>query len=416
MKQVSVVIVILIVFSCSTKSKKGDIVQIENLKKEISKQKEQILKQQHTIENIEKAHDNSLHKIKTNTQKLEREKDSLKKLYEISTAINGMSSNVTTTNYRKTLDYKVVTNDKYWKRGVYYTSEKRDEYFFNVRTSIINNQMRFYFMGVEYPLKKDNLIINVYELNDSKELYEIDTVNLSSVASNLVSDYDAETFFHELTSLQLDNLILKNGRLYYYKIKEIKTDYRPKVVKKEYYEYVLGSKNKTQKIETTVLSNVIVDTPDDIKIISPDKTKVVINYGEVMSFHKIPNWKSQYKQIVSNEYMVDKLPKLKFNLDKHIKFQTEGQMFIDEDTGREDNSLLFGGICWHSRKNILYFDNSGMTFRCIWEIDFDKNKVTKIVPEHEAIHPYFFETLDKEYIAYVEKNKIMLCEPESNFN
>ncbi|WP_075343593.1 hypothetical protein [Tenacibaculum agarivorans] len=412
MRQVSVVIVMLIVLSCSNKSKKEDIVQIENFKKEISKQKEQILKQQKTIESIEKAHDNSLGKIKTDTQKLEREKDSIKRLYEISIAINGMSDNVTK-NYTKTLDYKIVTNDKYWNRGVYYTSEKKNEYFFNVKTSIINNQMRFYFMGVEYPLKKDNLIINVYELNDNKELYEIDTVNLSSVASNLVSDYDAETFFHELTSLQLDNLILKNGRLYYYKIKEIKTDYRPKVVKKEYYEYVLGSKNKTQKIETTVLSNVIVETPDDIKIISPDKTKVVINYGEVMSFHEITNWNKQCKLILSNEYIVDKLPELKFKLSDHIKESKEFGLAVDEDTGE---ALLFGGICWHSRKNILYFDNSGMTFRCIWEIDFDKNKVTKIVPEHEAIHPYFFETLDKEYITYVEKNKIMLCEPESNFN
>ena len=52
-----------------------------------------------------------------------------------------------------------------------------------------------------------------------------------------------------------------------------------------------------------------------------------------------------------------------------------------------------------------------MCYACIWMVNLSNRKVKKIVPEHEAIHPYFFIYKNQEYIAYLEENKIMLAEP-----
>jgi len=185
--------------------------------------------------------------------------------------------------------------------------------------------------------------------------------------------------------------------LYYYKYSRANSE-------KEYYEYLIGSEVKPQKVGNTILSNIIVESADKINYINPDKSMMVVNYSEEMYFYKIPNWRKEYNSIYSYDF---KLPKIEFDLKKHMVYDNGDQFYLDSDTKK---TILFGGISWHNRKNILYFDNSGITFRCIWKIDFDKDTVSKIVPEHEAIHPYFFEVKNKEYIAYVERNKIMICE------
>ncbi len=410
MRQILTLIILLIFIGCSNKSKKEDIEQIKSLKS-------QILKQENIIKNIEKSHDNSLESIQSKTKKLEKEKDSLKRLHEISMAIDATINTNQNISHVQTIAYEALPNDKYWKRGVYYTSEKEDEYFYNVRTSIINNQLRFYFMGLKQPFDIENPIGTIYELDENKDLYVVDTINLlpkiKAVDSWQVT-LDKETHLQEFMLFQLDNLIVKDGRLYYYKIKEVEKNYLFGNPTKEYYEYIIGTKEKSKKINNTVLSNVIVDTTVDSKILNPAKTKLAVNSGELLDFYEIPNVNKLHDSLYLNHSytFVSSLPKLDFKLSDFIKLESD-DLYTDTDT---DKTLLFGGVCWHSRKNILYFDNSGMTFRCIWKIDFDKNKVTKIVPEHEAIHPFFFETSKREYIAYVEKNKIMICEPESNFN
>ncbi|SNR16865.1 hypothetical protein [Tenacibaculum jejuense] len=414
MKQISTVIVImLIIFSCSTKSKKEDLEKIERLEKEITNQKYQIQDRKVIIEKLKKANNESLEQVKESVTKLKRERDSISKLYKIARGIDATVSNMNS-EYAKVLNYKITSDDKYWKRGAYYTSEKKGEYLYNVRTSIINNHLRFYFMGVQQPFDIKNPVGTIYELDENKKLHVIDTINLLPKI-NSDSEYqlslDKETHLQEFMLLQMDNLIVKDGRLYYYKINELDKTYFYQKPEKEFYEYLIGTKTAPRKINTTVFSNTIVESSLSIYAISPDKTKVVDYWGEELNFFNISDWKNDSQIIFSGGNLSNNLSKIDFDLKQFFKYYDD-DLYGDPD--HDKDVLLFGGVCWHTRKNILYFDNSGMMFRCIWQIDFDKNKVTKIVPEHEAIHPYFFEIKTNEYVAYVEKNKIMICESPDN--
>lgn len=414
MKSLSIIIsLLLFVFGCN-KSKKEDLEKIEKLEKEILRQQNVIAEQQETIQKTQKLFEDSQSKIETNSRKRLYEKDSILKHYQISTALDAMQSNEVS-NYSGMIDYQSTSNDSYWKRGIYYASEDTQEYFFNVRVSTFNNNFRVYFMGVKYPLKKGELLVSIYELDENKNISLIDTVNLSIIEGLILNyeDKEADYAFFQFALMQSDNLILRDNELFYYKARTIKKqNYHTVFSDKEFYKYSLGSKEKSTKINRYVISNIIANSADDIINISPDKSRFVSNRGEVMGFYKISDWNKQ-KQLILTSNIYKNIKEINFNLGDYIKSNEEEAMYIDEDT---NEGLLFGGTSWHSTKNILYFDNSGVTYRCIWEIDFNNKKVTKIVPEHEAIHPYFFTTIDKEYIIYTEKNKIMICEPPTNFN
>ncbi len=396
--------------SCKQKSLQEDIEQIKKLEKEISSKEA-------AIKDLQSNKDESVKSLEVKLKNLKKSKDSIHRLHKVYTGIDVMANSNVNTNYSKKLAYETLPPDKYWTRGTYYVSENKNEYFYNVRTSIINDQARFYFIGVKQPFDEKNPVGTIYELDEDKSLHVIDTINLLPKIKGEKGwelHSNKETHLQEFMLFQLDNLIVKDGRLYYYKIKEVERSYLFSNATKEYYEYIIGTKASSKKIDNIVLSNVIVNTTTDSKILNPTKTKLAVNSGELLDFYEIPNVNTLYDSLYLNDKYytyIESLPKIDFKLSDFIKLESD-QLYTDTDS---NETLLFGGVCWHSRKNILYFDNSGMLFRCIWEIDFDKNKVTKIVPEHEAIHPYFFEVRAKAYIAYVEKNKIMLCEPKSNF-
>lgn len=87
----------------------------------------------------------------------------------------------------------------------------------------------------------------------------------------------------------------------------------------------------------------------------------------------------------------------------------------------DTDDLLIGKFVWNSiigvRVPILFFDNSGIDYRCIWTIDPYSGEVKKIIPEHEAIHPFYFvETIvDSEYLLYVEGNSIKKAVPPEDW-
>lgn len=400
--------IVIFFFGCKISSKDEDLKEIEDLSHKIYKNNKALHEQKETIKKLEDNINLEISKVRATFH----QKDSIIKLNKIINAIDASTINNVFTDFYNAIDYEVTSNDSYWERGPYYTSENKNENFYNVKTTVVNGQLFFYFIGVKYPLEGDKVFANVYELNENKELYIIDTIDISpGIKIDREDDPRGEWHLREFILLQLDNLIVKNDKLFYFKIKDFdNSTHHIKNSKKEFYEYTIGSKIKSKKTFKTILSNVIVEYADDIKLISPDKTKLVRNYGEVMMFYKILNWNKDYKSIYLDNATGEQLNVIDFDLSKHFK-ETEDGLYGDTDTGKD---LLFGGASWHSKKSILYFDNSGMTFRCIWKIDFDNNEVTKIVPEHEAIHPYFFQTYDKTFIAYVENNKIMLCEAPNN--
>jgi hypothetical protein len=59
-----------------------------------------------------------------------------------------------------------------------------------------------------------------------------------------------------------------------------------------------------------------------------------------------------------------------------------------------------GEIVWSDDSTRIYFDNSGPQ-ACIWEYLLAERKLRKIVPEHDALWPFFFRYQNQEYILYV---------------
>ena len=88
---------------------------------------------------------------------------------------------------------------------------------------------------------------------------------------------------------------------------------------------------------------------------------------------------------------------------------------IDNTAG--DRTVLFeqpytggwsiGQMSW-ANDDLFYFDNSGPV-ACIWEVDLEEMTLTKVVPEHVARHPFFFEREGKTCVAYVEGSSIKVA-------
>jgi len=401
---------VLVIFVCSCETEGNKEIRenkIDSLKQVVSLQNEDFKKYEESIKKLENVKLSVLENLK-------KDKDSIADLLAITNAIDATGVNNIFKDYYKPIDYEISSADGYWKRGVYYTSENTGEYFYNVRTSIVDDQLRFYFMGVK-SFKEEELLATIYELDENKELHIIDTVNIFQESAYLKGEIHTK----DCMLLQLGNLIVKDGSLYYFKINELTEN---EVDNREFYKYSIGSKSKPEKVNNYIFSNVVAIYRGERKIISPDKTKLAMTYfSDNFSLFKIENWQAIAPSLYTKPFYnmdsevdnKEKLSEIKFDFEEHFYFTKDGGYMTDNKT---DKSVFIGGVCWHSTKNVLYFDNSGIDKRCIWKVNFDANEIIKIVPEHEAIHPYFFKVDDKEYIVYVEENKIMLCEPPSNEN
>jgi len=75
-------------------------------------------------------------------------------------------------------------------------------------------------------------------------------------------------------------------------------------------------------------------------------------------------------------------------------------------------SWSFGRGSWDDKSTKFYFDNSGAV-ACIWEVDVERKTLNKIVPEHYADHPFFFNKDSTTYIAYCENNCIKVTTPRN---
>ena len=47
--------------------------------------------------------------------------------------------------------------------------------------------------------------------------------------------------------------------------------------------------------------------------------------------------------------------------------------------------------------------------RCIWRLDVENRVVEKIVPEHEALYPWYIKWFDNECVVYVEEREIKIA-------
>jgi len=77
------------------------------------------------------------------------------------------------------------------------------------------------------------------------------------------------------------------------------------------------------------------------------------------------------------------------------------------------HGFYIGSLSWSLNDKYLYFDNYNSGLACIWRYNTENKELSKIVPEHEAKHPFSFTYKHKEYVFYIEKNKIKVATDEN---
>ncbi len=279
---------------------------------------------------------------------------------------------------------------QYWERKTVFTGNDPEEDLAHVR---VYNEDNFIFMGVVWPAEKNGTFYtNIYEYNSgSKQLYRIDTfpANVHKKPQGIISDI----YFNPYIKRQSDNLVINNGELNYY---EESADSGILINKK----YKLGSRKTPVVIsKKQVESGYYADRSYGEASDSPDgKLKA---YNSTYDISIKTNTQQPETIIQSIE------EPLKAVATDPVKggYLPIGNVFVKHEL----RDLLIGTICWSNDSAYLYFDNSGIDYRCIWEINLKTKEITKIIPEHNALHPFCFIKNGKPHIAYTEYNKIKIA-------
>ncbi len=399
------------ILACSPEYNEDDSKRIKELEEQCTEYEEQ-------IESFKNKSQKSTDSLKLENEKLQFQKDSITSKYNQLVNINlfQSSDDYIYKKYTKGLPIEAKAKDEYWDRGFYYASEKEGEMLYHVTTGLRNDSIYFLFMGIvmEKELSQP-AYAKIYELNEDKEIFVIDSFKF--IMPTFISRPEISYYLEDFSHRNNDNLIINGGTLYYYKETEERLwedTYLDTWQKRECYSYSIGSKNEPLKLKGFYFSNNVQEGTGTYQfLISPAKSLLVSNFCSSLDFYHIANWNNALVSIFGkgdiNTYRNESIYKpLGFDFDSTFNAYNKSILDSANSDLHDDESPIIGGFCWHPQKNIVYFDNSGVCYACIWKVDLDNSSIEKIVPEHEAIHPHFFATATNEYVAYVEENKIML--------
>ncbi|MBI2376855.1 MAG: hypothetical protein HYV07_22845 [Deltaproteobacteria bacterium] len=144
---------------------------------------------------------------------------------------------------------------------------------------------------------------------------------------------------------------------------------------KDVFKYTIGSKARPAKSSADVLGGAARKQHLSAGIAenqSPDeKLKVSLSGAQITLYDAAGNREVLAKQVAAGGWSI-------------------GQSAFSDDS------------------STLFFDNSGKN-ACIWEYHFPTKALTKIVPEHEAEHPFFFRKEANESLAYVERDSVRVA-------
>ncbi len=291
----------------------------------------------------------------------------------------------------------------YWQRGSIFTSNIGSEKFYQIKAIEQKNILRFYFIGVSSSSCGKEIMsrINLYELEPTGKLFIIDSIIQQGRADN----YD-----YKLKNLPFDLFELKNNKLYYFT--NINFDRNYEHIEAfydtlDFYEYIPGSKKRAvpcSKPNTIYEKYLLGFNRKHFCNISPDKKKIawMTNYFQDINicFNNDPN--KSTKEFTSNFFTDNELDPSNgdFNISKYFP-------------KADDEYILIGGTSWSNNSKDLYFDNSGIETACIWKLNLESREIKKIVPEHEALNPFYFEYNGNPFVAYTFFNMIMVATPEN---
>ncbi len=97
-----------------------------------------------------------------------------------------------------------------------------------------------------------------------------------------------------------------------------------------------------------------------------------------------------------------------FNNTIYLKNLETGQKEKLWDDPDFNGNWSIGDITWSKDSRKVFFDNSGGA-ACIWEIDLDKNTLSKIVSDHLAMYPFTFSENGHDYVIYCQERYIRIA-------
>lgn len=271
------------------------------------------------------------------------------------------------------------SDDEFWDRTVILNSINSEDSLSHVRVDTSGLTPRFIFL--RFFMKGSEKYAQIVEFDT--EFHVIEEYSLAELEST--ASYGPEGF----RANNFDNMWINGNELIYYS----KFTENSKQLKK----YILGSR----KTGTNIIENEAVIKKMNPRVSagaeqqalqSPDNKSVAHARGSVLRIHTGPGTLDIIRALTV-----------------WSPVKAEGISSFTVSTFYD-----VGGVDWSSDSKKVYFDNSNIDLACIYELDVASKSVTKIVPEHEAVLPYYFIWNEQEYIAYTELNSIRIAKRPNN--
>ncbi|KMQ50173.1 hypothetical protein CHISP_2943 [Chitinispirillum alkaliphilum] len=296
-------------------------------------------------------------------------------------------------------------------KEVVYRSALPDEVLFQVRVSVSpDDHLTYLFLGSVIPIDSADTghYMRIYEYIPGKKVHIVDSMPVMPFNSIWTMEENGVYFEHMLLR-NYDNLHLSGDTLFYYQeITYPEYDHQTDVkftYDREYFMYVIGSEqNPIQTDEVRFRKSnrrLSVHSLENVAI-SPNGNYTSRNNMYNISFLLTSDYTEDEIMQSFKTKEVFALPKFTTGYDLITYFPG----FEEMEQPCNDEYALFGGMDWHPDGDVLFFDNSGICYACIWMFDLKSKEVKKLVADHEAIHPFYYEKKGQQYLAYVQENEV----------
>ncbi len=306
--------------------------------------------------------------------------------------------------------YSVIKeNDGFWRRGVIYELPDKNEKLFNPKCIEIQDTLRFFFFGAnrtgEVQGDYDSVLVKLYEYIPKMHgrVKEIDRFKCCY-------EWEYDYFFLSME----DNLVFNGDKMYYHKHfenKKITYSVEDNRDNFEYYEYNMLSHQKKGAFKFKDIS-LYFDKYSNCAI--SENSNMIAQHRDILGDIVFFTYSSLLDK--REAYLLIKKGTRGYETDKVYNEDGIQQEFslLDIKSEREAENdpemYALGYLSWDYKGDNLFFCNSNIVLACIWKLDIQEADIKRIVPEHNAIHPFYFEYYDKSMVLYVEDNKLMVCE------
>jgi len=296
--------------------------------------------------------------------------------------------------------------------GTVFSSDRGGEQLFHVRVLATESDPIFVFLGASSPEDSSDTLaqIRVYEYTRSSGLYVIDSFPMEAFGEKWVGN-DEGVFFEQMVYRQADNLAISLDTLHYYSehgtLKDAGEGVPEGMYARTHFRYKLLSRGVPEAIDRDTFRS-----HNPRRTVGPMASYHLSHDQSIAAYTNIYNIRfyqldgDRRREFVS--YWDNSEPLASPEADSSRNDFCLLQYFPGSELLEEpcDDEALFGGMDWHPSGEYLFFDNSGYCYACLWVIDLATRNVVKIVPDHEAIHPFWFQTGGQGFLAYVQGSEV----------